>query len=203
MVGHSFAGFNIRVYNRLYPADVAGVVFVDASYEYESAYIPTHTNLSLPSAIFHFNAWMAQLVYRTGLARLFTDPLDMQALPKGFSPQDWIAAHAFSERRLAETAKESMAQCAEEAMAAGSFGDRPLIVLTAALPSRVGTSPVEERRLLAEQSIWVDIQSNLARLSTKGRQVVVHDARHTIHYDRPDVVIRAVREVVEEVRVSR
>jgi hypothetical protein len=86
-------------------------------------------------------------------------------------------------------------------MAAGGFGDRPLIVLTAGLPSQVGTSPVEERRLLVEQGIWVDIQANLTRLSTNGRQVVVHDARHVIHYDRPDSVIRAAREVVQEVRV--
>jgi hypothetical protein len=124
----------------------------------------------------------------------------MKALPKGFTPQDWIAEHAFQERRFAETAKENYVQCREEVVAAGGFGDRPLIVLTAGLPTSVGSSPVEERRLLAEQNVWVEIQANLARLSSKGRQVVVHDARHTIHFDRPDTVIRAVKEVVEEAR---
>ena len=200
LVGHSLGGFHIRVYNRLYPTEVAGAVLVDTSYEYETNAIPTHTVTDLPSVVFHFGVWAAEIVYRVGLARLFSEPPNMQGIPKGFTPQDWIAAHAFQERRLAETAKEIYVQCKEEAMAAGGFGDWPLIVLTAALPSKVGTSPVEERKYLAEQSIWVEIQANLARLSTKGRQVVVHDARHTIHYDRPDVVIRAVREVVEEVR---
>jgi pimeloyl-ACP methyl ester carboxylesterase len=200
LVGHSLGGFHVRVFNRLYPADVAGVVFVDSSYEYETNAIPTHTVVNLPPAIFRFSVWMAQIVYRVGLARLLTDAPRMQAIPKGFSSQDWIAAHAYQERSAAESAKEIYVQCKEEAMAAGGFGDRPLIVLTAGLSSNVGTSPVEERRILAEQSIWLEIQANLARLSTRGKQVVVHDARHAIHYDRPDVVIGAVREVVEEVR---
>src|SRR5258708_33550245 len=33
MVGPSFGGFNVRVFTGLYPADVAGVVLVDASHE--------------------------------------------------------------------------------------------------------------------------------------------------------------------------
>ena len=126
----------------------------------------------------------------------------MQALPKGFTPEDWIQEHAFQEKRIAETAKESMQQCIDEAIAAGTFGDRPLIVLTAGLPSMVGTSPVEERRFLREQEVWIRIQADLTRLSTRSKQVVVRDARHTIHYDRPDAVIGAVREVVEEARAA-
>jgi hypothetical protein len=119
-----------------------------------------------------------------------------------FCSGEWITAHAFQVRGGAATAKEIYEQCREEAIAAGTFGDRPLIVLTAGLPTQVGTSPVEERRYVAEQAILVDIQANLARLSARGKQVVVHDARHTIHYDRPDVVIGAVREVVEDARTS-
>ena len=65
----------------------------------------------------------------------------------------------------------------------------------------LGTSPIEERRFLREQEVWVRIQADLTRLSSKSKQIVVHDARHTIHYDRPDVVIGAVREVLEEARV--
>ncbi len=145
--------------------------------------------------------WIAEIVYRVGWFRLLTEPPNMRAIPKGFTTQEWIEAHAFQERIGATTAKEIYVQCRDEAMAAGTFGDRPLIVLTAALPSPVGTSPIEERRFLREQEVWVRIQADLTRLSTKSKQIVVHDARHTIHYDRPDVVIGAVREVVEEARV--
>jgi pimeloyl-ACP methyl ester carboxylesterase len=194
------------VFNRLYPADVAGVVFVDSSYEYETNAIPTHTQRfsSLPDTMYRFGAWAAEIVYRVGVFRLFSDPPNMRVLPKGFTPQEWITAHAFQVRGGAATAKEIYEQCREEAIAAGTFGDRPLIVLTAGLPTQVGTSPVEERRILREQQVLIQLQGDLAaRLSTRSKQVVVHDARHTIHYDRPDVVIGGVREVVEEARASR
>jgi pimeloyl-ACP methyl ester carboxylesterase len=35
MVGHSFGGFNVRVFTSLYPGEVAGVVLVEASHEDE------------------------------------------------------------------------------------------------------------------------------------------------------------------------
>jgi pimeloyl-ACP methyl ester carboxylesterase len=202
LVGHSLGGFHVRVFNRLYPEEVAGVVFVDSSYEYETNSIPTHTVTSLPDAINRFGAGVAEIAYRVGLFRLFNDPPNMRVLPKGFTPQEWITAHAFQEREGTAMAKELYVQCRDEAMAAGTFGDRPLIVLTAGLPSQVGTSPVEERRFLREQQVWIQIQRALARLSTRSKQLVVHDARHTIHYDRPDVVIAAVREVVEDARAK-
>jgi len=41
LVGHSFGGFNIRVFNKLYPADVAAVVLVDAAHEDEDARRPS------------------------------------------------------------------------------------------------------------------------------------------------------------------
>ncbi len=200
LVGHSLGGFHVRVYNRLYPAEVAGVVFVDSSYEGETSAIPTRTVTDLPAPIFRFGAWVAEIVYRVGLFRLLTEPPNMQAIPKGLTAQDWITAHAFPVRTGATTAKEIYVQCRDEAMAAGTFGDRPLIVLTGGLPSMVGTSPVEERRILREQEVWIGIQADLTRLSTRSKQVVVRNARHTIHYDRPDVVIGAVREVVQEAR---
>ena len=37
LVGHSFGGFNVRVYNQEYPNDVVGLVLVDASHEDQSA----------------------------------------------------------------------------------------------------------------------------------------------------------------------
>ena len=40
MVGHSFGGFNVRVFTSLYPADVAGVVLAEGSHEDEDR--PTH-----------------------------------------------------------------------------------------------------------------------------------------------------------------
>ena len=44
--------------------------------------------------------------------------------------------------------------------------------------------------------MWINIlQAEEARLSTRGKQVVVEDSGHMIPYERPDSVVSAIREV--------
>ena len=63
--------------------------------------------------------------------------------------------------------------------------DLPLFVLSRG----VNNSPLQER-----------LQTDLARLSTNSKRLVVADADHEIHLFRPDVAIDAIREVVRAVR---
>jgi hypothetical protein len=107
---------------------------------------------------------------------------------------------AFEPRTLAESAKELFYESLLEARAAGGLGDRPLIVLTAGLPSARPNDPMQARELIANQQRWIKSQAQLAGLSTRGRQIVLTDSRHGIQSDRPDAVIDAVREVVAEAR---
>ncbi len=51
----------------------------------------------------------------------------------------------------------------------------------------------------AYQQIWIhEMQAKLARVSTRGRQIVVQNCNHGSI--PPDVVIAAIRDVVTEVR---
>jgi hypothetical protein len=49
---------------------------------------------------------------------------------------------------------------------------------------------------------WQQLHAEQARFSTRGRQQIVPDATHYIQFDRPDMVIAAVREVVDTVRAD-
>jgi hypothetical protein len=78
-------------------------------------------------------------------------------------------------------------------------------VLTAASPL-----PAEERAAMsmtpeqdaARLAAWIELQGELARWSTASRHALVVGASHYIQFDRPDVVIRAARHVVESVRAA-
>jgi hypothetical protein len=90
-----------------------------------------------------------------------------------------------------------------EASTARDLGDRPLVVLTAMKPF----SPEELKALgvTADQAgrqkqLWLEMHQEETRWSTAGRQVVVPDASHYIQFDRPDIVISAVADVVAAVR---
>jgi Icc-related predicted phosphoesterase len=85
----------------------------------------------------------------------------------------------------------------EQARAAGNLGDRQLIVLTARQSLRVG-DPEVDKELEAFHEMWVhQFQVQLARLSSRGRQVIVENSGHAID---SEAVLRAIHEVVMEIR---
>jgi len=88
----------------------------------------------------------------------------------------------------------------DAARASGNLGDRPLVVLTAGQYGRPA-DPVAAREIAAFHAIWVNqLQADLARLSTRGRQIVVENSDHGIQVEAPDAVAKAVNEVVTDVR---
>jgi pimeloyl-ACP methyl ester carboxylesterase len=196
LVGASFGGFNVRVFNGLYGNNVAGMVLVDSSHvdESEPIYPPSAAQARAELII-------AQVLRQVGLLRVLMDR-DPGAPPVGMTRAEWAIANSFEPRTLAENAKEPFARSAQEARAAGRLADRPLIVLTAGRPSGLAANPVQARQFLAGQKHWIEIQKQLARLSTRGKQVVVENSRHCIQCDAPEAVIAAVREVVTAARAN-
>jgi len=90
-----------------------------------------------------------------------------------------------------------------EAHAAPGLADRPLIVLTAG-KAQPWPNPDMQKEADQYQQVWIrEMQSQLAQLSTRGKQIVVGHSDHGILQQAPDALIDAVREVVDEVRVSR
>ena len=80
----------------------------------------------------------------------------------------------------------------ELARAAGAFGDLPLIVLTSGMRTPDWYGETYDLRLARN---W-----NLARKSTRGRQVVVTDSKGRMIFEAPEAIVDAVRRVTEESR---
>ena len=189
LVGASFGGLIVRVYNYRYPGEVAGLVLVDSSHVDNGMPIRPVGEGWLPYWP-HAMSLLARMLGQVGVLRLIMD-----------SPRLTIAQTlAANPRTLAESSKELFYESLLEARASGNLGDRPLIVLTAGLPSAIAESPMQARELVAAQRQWISIQTQLVGLSTRSRQIVLPDSRHAIQFDRPDAVIGAVRDVVKEVR---
>ena len=85
----------------------------------------------------------------------------------------------------------------EQGRAVTSLGDLPMIVLAA---SEFRMRIPDPRFGEYMQNMWHDLQRDLTRLSTKGKFVAVEDSGHFIQIDKPQVVIDAICEVVEQVR---
>jgi pimeloyl-ACP methyl ester carboxylesterase len=84
-----------------------------------------------------------------------------------------------------------------EARAAAWHGDIPLIVLTRGRSSDPEAYRVPSLAPKLEQ-LHVELQKELARRSSKGRQIIAAKSGHNIPHDQPALVAEAIRRVVDE-----
>jgi len=190
-VGHSMGGYNVRLYASLYRNQVAGVVLVDASHpDQENRLPPELKNLEgtgLREAEF--------LEYATpiGIPRLIglcdEDPVQRAA------ECNWHSA------REAVAELKSFPESAAQTAATGSLGDLPLAVLSHDPEKPSADLPAD----LAQptNTAWEEMQEELGQLSTRGTQVIGKNSSHYIQIDRPDVVIDAVRNIVQQARAAQ
>jgi pimeloyl-ACP methyl ester carboxylesterase len=180
---------------------VKGVVLIDASHPDQFARFHDITGkwLAPPPGQVKLGAALAW----TGLVRL---------LPVGASPPSWPTetqrvAPSFLPLSVVGLAKETPAVPATLAAASGmrQLGDRPLVVLTAGREQP--QADLDAMGITREQGIRVreavrTLHDDETSWSRHGRHEFVPDASHYIQFDRPDVVIRAVREVADAVRTA-
>jgi hypothetical protein len=83
---------------------------------------------------------------------------------------------------------------AAQARSARNLGDRPLIVLTATRQDDIPPE-ISRKDAQADEDLWVhQLQPELARLSTHGKQIIV-ESSHEMPTEHPEVVISAIHEV--------
>jgi pimeloyl-ACP methyl ester carboxylesterase len=198
LVGHSLGGANMQLYARQYPNDVAGMVLVD------SALVPENPQITQLTAALQPSPVWTKILTTFGVVRLLT-MLEPVGYPFSELPPDSAdEALAISSRtpHLYEGADESsslLESISEVHAAPMSLGDKPLIVLTA------GPLQLEGMGLSQEQAHQIDEahsehQADLARRSQNGKQIIAEESGHYIHLEQPDLVIDAIRQVVDAAR---
>ena len=79
---------------------------------------------------------------------------------------------------------------------AGSLGDMPLVVLTAPNKTRADDLPSELNA--AFNRVWVELQEELASLSSNSSHILAQESGHFIQQDQPQLVIDAILQVIKE-----
>ncbi len=197
LVAESSAALDARVYANLWPADVAGVVFVNGVHPdlLDRIRPGARRRASIPAFANRSEDAMAQMFNQFGLYQLGLPNQPAPApIPKGITSSQWNTIWHLTQSAKGRSAliQETAAwqRSASQASAAGSLGNRPLIVLSA------------ENTFVASQfpSVWKELQTDLSRLSTQGKQTAVDLSSGELIYQSPDAIIEATREVVAEVR---
>jgi pimeloyl-ACP methyl ester carboxylesterase len=199
MVGHSLGGPYIMTFTRLYPQDVAGLVFVDASHPDQIDRInrAIGKNLDAGGAMLK----VANALSWTGIARLVSSRSEKGTVP--LQAQQASTAYISSSMGAALEESESLSATLAAAGQLRQLDDRPIVVLTATKPLPAAVlkaaelTPEQAQRLQAE---WKLLHDDEASWSHHSRHELVPEATHYIQFDKPEVVIAAVKEVVGDVR---
>ena len=174
LVGHSLGGIIIRLYAASYPDEVAGLVLVDASHEDQNA-----------------------------------------RFQEALTPEQWAAFERLQEQSLPDQAADPVLERIDfdasftqlrTAAAAQPLPSLPLVVLTRGVPVSAELQPEMRSELPPDfpfdafDTVWLGLQAELAALVPESRQVLATESGHYIQLQQPQLVIDAIRQVVEAVR---
>lgn len=212
LVGHSLGGLYATLYADRFPPQVAGLVLIDPLFAGEDLDENPEEQARAQAAFDRSQVWIrncAQLA-RGHLLSLRNPAGCIPLVPNQTSAErDWLAQRFSKPNRWDAMLSESENVHApnalsedelEEQRAARSFGDKPLIVLTAGLiPPAPGETAEEHAKSVAH---WKAGHNRLSSRSSHGESIVVPNATHMIQVDQPQAVIDAVRKVVLAARAT-
>ena len=210
LVGHSYGGWLVRLFQSAYPADVSGLVLVDAGAQdpwrmtangtlvrssslAQGAAIPAvKTSGPLRESDIPPGA-MSQILQGTQRAAQTANEPPRDKLPAAAKAmRTWALGrwqHVVAANNPVE-ADELLAMQRSNAGESYPLGDLPLIVLTRGVPDDTGP---DAKAFEAEHR---QDHLEVSRLSRGGRLVVAERNGHHIQIEQPELVIQAIRDVV-------
>jgi pimeloyl-ACP methyl ester carboxylesterase len=198
LVAHSYGGLVARLYAHTYPDEVVGMVLVDTPAD------DLLTRLS-PGDRAIFLQGAAKVIQQMGLASILEKSGILPLFPASFPAQPNLPREVIATERALAVSDERFFQTYATELSAydvsfsqmqaahiTTFGDIPLRVLSRSKPQALFGEEAEK--------VWQELQIEMASLSSNGKRIVADQSGHLIQWEQPDLVIRAIRDVLSTIR---
>ncbi len=172
LLGHSLGAMNLQMFAKDYPQLVSGMILLDPPP------LDWLTGTNFPELQELFVQQTRQMEQAS------------EALLNSPNPDDQTQGRFL--HTLASEHNELMTTSARHVAGIKSFGDLPVTVL-AAEKFNPQFGDVAE----AYQKFWNDQCQKLSEKSSAGKYILVPEATHHIHLDNPEIVLKAVRELIK------
>lgn len=212
LVGHSIGGFYATLFAERFPEKVVGLVMIEPGFDGQfGPKDPVQRRREMEA----MQAGGLSLKRCADLARKGAISLQNTqgcfGLPEGLTPDEagyvtqmfvrpeWYEAEGNqSDHYFPSGATDDSESWRQERQARRTFGDMPLVVLTAQSAPR---EAVQDDKAYEEASRrWKEGHRALARRSTQGVWIEVPSSEHFIQLDQPQVVLDAIIKVVADAR---
>jgi pimeloyl-ACP methyl ester carboxylesterase len=207
LVGNSFGSYNMRLYAHHFPEEVVGMVLTDGLHEQQMLAIPL--SMQLLKLFFTVSFFIASLGATLGIVRFLGIIGAFEVIKKELrqfpSPTLKIVKRSFySSRHWLTMFREmwSLNISGRQVEKANYFGNMPIVNIKATTFLKLGLgrfyfsiSPADKLR--------DSIQSNLLLLSTDCEQLLTETSSHFVWIDEPEVILAAVRRVLEKVENTK
>lgn len=194
LMGHSIAGIYIRNYATRYPAQVAGLIFVDGSTPLQDTHPAFAPEMKIPAPL---TVALGRAMFASGIARAMGN-----CSPKlpGFSAeaarlQDEDTCHAEIPSVIAELS--SFHRSGEQTAHTGPYGDLPILIF-----SQDPNRDPKDQKYAAMNTAWAEMQENLKKLSTHSRRIIAKGSSHYIQLDRRDLILKEVPSFIAQIRAQ-
>jgi pimeloyl-ACP methyl ester carboxylesterase len=175
LAGHSFGGYNLRLFASLYPQDTAGLVLVDSPHEGQMAF---------------FEQFLLRQIDPQGVLQGFLQPDFLNPLLQTLDVEPFAALLGLPVGALRAVLGELAAfrDSSQELRTADLSPDLPLVVI------------IHGRRLLPDGALgdqmeqqWLMLQRDLVARQRNGKLVIAQDSGHLIPLTQPELIVAAIR----------
>jgi pimeloyl-ACP methyl ester carboxylesterase len=187
LVGHSIGGIVARSFYAQYPDLVTGMLLVDSSHEQQVRRFAVLGWRRSPYKYIREAArrqvrilGMRRIAVALGLVRGFHADIAREV------PPECAGAH----RAILLSSRQRRVNVREMLMATHTWGQPPGL---GTVPLTVLTRASSSQR---DWPIWAQMQDELTTLSTDSEHITAPRAGHYIHVDEPDLVLKAIRDLV-------
>ena len=187
LVGHSIGGIIARRFASRYPRDVAGMILIDSSHEDQARRLRAEGFWRRGAARTRWFA-LRRRARILGLRRL--------AVLAGFSQlnaeldRDVPPEFAAAARAVNLTARHRQAVVCELLLMTRSHGQ----------PTSLGNLPLTVLTAAGRDPAWMEMQAELASLSTASTHIVATQGGHYLQRDEPGLVSSAIRDLIAYIR---
>ncbi|MCG8378681.1 MAG: alpha/beta hydrolase [Proteobacteria bacterium] len=180
LVGHSFGGYTAQYFARSYPEDIAGLVLIDSSHPEQVSRLPQPEQ--------------ERTMRRPAHSRTYSmsRPVLHEHYPKETGAKAFRLMSSWKYRFTRQEELLSLPQSANQVLSADPLPTIPLVVLTRG--KRVWPNNGYGDRM---EKVWMELQDELSRQIDDAVHLIAENSGHAIHLDQPEMVITALRVMLD------